>query len=60
MLFTIVLILTYNDILKNIYNNVIVHIVSYALHILFVFVFHDLRSKIIISLGNSDSKDEGH
>jgi hypothetical protein len=60
MLFTIVLILTYNDILKNIYNNVIVHIVSYALHILFVVVFHDLRPKIIISLGNSDSKDEGH
>jgi hypothetical protein len=36
MLFNIVLILTYNDILKNIYDNVIVHIVSYALHIPFV------------------------
>jgi hypothetical protein len=32
MLFNIVLTLTYNYILRNIYNNVIVHIVSYVLH----------------------------
>jgi hypothetical protein len=32
MLFNIVLILIYNYILRNIYDNVIVHIVSYALH----------------------------
>jgi hypothetical protein len=36
MLFNIVLILTYNYILRNIYNNVIVHIVSYVLHAPFV------------------------
>jgi hypothetical protein len=36
MLFNIVLILTYNDILINIYDNFIVHIVSYALHVPFV------------------------
>jgi hypothetical protein len=36
MLFSIVLILTYNDILINIYDNFIVHIVSYALHVPFV------------------------
>jgi hypothetical protein len=36
MLFNIVLILTYNYILRNIYNNVIVHIVSYVLHASFV------------------------
>jgi hypothetical protein len=36
MLFSIVLILTYNDILINIYDNVIVYIVSYALHVPFV------------------------
>ena len=36
MLFNIVLILTYNYILRNIYDNVIVYIVSYALHVLFV------------------------
>jgi hypothetical protein len=60
MLFNVVLILTYNDILKNIYNNVIVHIVSYALYIPFVVVLHDLRPKTIISLVNNASKDEGH
>jgi hypothetical protein len=36
MLFNIVLILTYNYILKNRYDNVIVHIVSYVLHAPFV------------------------
>jgi hypothetical protein len=36
MLSIIVLVLTYNYILRNIYDNVIVHIVSYALHVLFV------------------------
>jgi hypothetical protein len=36
MLFNIVSMLTYNYILGNIYNNVIVYIISYALHILFV------------------------
>jgi hypothetical protein len=36
MLFNIVLILTYDYVLRNIYNNVIVHIVSYALHAPFV------------------------
>jgi hypothetical protein len=36
MLFNIVSILTYNYILRNIYDNVIVHIVSYALHAPFV------------------------
>jgi hypothetical protein len=36
MLFNIVLMLTYNYILRNIYDNVIVYIVSYALHVLFV------------------------
>jgi hypothetical protein len=36
MLFNIVFILTYNYILRNIYHNVIVHIVSYALHAPFV------------------------
>jgi hypothetical protein len=35
MLFDIVM-LTYNYILENIYNNVIVYIISYALHVLFV------------------------
>jgi hypothetical protein len=36
MLFNIVLMLTYNYILRNIYDNVIVYIVFYALHVLFV------------------------
>jgi hypothetical protein len=36
MLFNIVFILTYNYILRNIYDNVIVHIVSYTLHAPFV------------------------
>jgi hypothetical protein len=36
MLFNISLILTYNYILRNIYDNIIVHIVSYALHAPFV------------------------
>jgi hypothetical protein len=36
MLFNIVLILTYNYILRNIYDNVTVHIVSYVLHAPFV------------------------
>jgi hypothetical protein len=36
MLFNIVLMLTYNYILRNIHDNVIVYIVSYALHVLFV------------------------
>jgi hypothetical protein len=36
MLFNIVLILIYNYILRNIYDNVIVHIVSYVLHASFV------------------------
>jgi hypothetical protein len=40
MLFNIVLILTYNFTLRNIYDNVIVHIVSYALHAPFVVNIH--------------------
>jgi hypothetical protein len=36
MLFNIVSMLTYNYILGNIYNNVLVYIISYALHVLFV------------------------
>jgi hypothetical protein len=36
MQFNIVLILIYNYTLRNIYDNVIVHIVSYALHAPFV------------------------
>jgi hypothetical protein len=36
MLFNISLILTYNYILTNIYDNIIVHIVSYALHAPFI------------------------
>jgi hypothetical protein len=36
MLFNIVSMLSYNYILGNIYNNVIVYIISYALHVLFV------------------------
>jgi hypothetical protein len=36
MQFNIVLILIYDYILRNIYDNVIVHIVSYALHAPFV------------------------
>jgi hypothetical protein len=36
MLFNIVSMLTYNHILGNIYNNVVVYIISYALHVLFV------------------------
>jgi hypothetical protein len=40
MLFNIVLMLTYNYILRNIYDNIIVHIVSYALHAPFVVNIH--------------------
>jgi hypothetical protein len=36
MLFNIVYMLTYNYILGNIYNNVLVYIISYGLHVLFV------------------------
>jgi hypothetical protein len=36
MLFNIVLMLTYNHILRNIYNNIIVYIISYVLHAPFV------------------------
>jgi hypothetical protein len=36
MQFNIILILIYDYILRNIYDNVIVHIVSYALHAPFV------------------------
>jgi hypothetical protein len=36
MLFNIVLMLTYNYVLRNIYDNVIIYIVSYALHAPFV------------------------
>jgi hypothetical protein len=40
MLFNIVLILTHKYILRKIYDNVIVHIVSYALHAPFVVIIY--------------------
>jgi hypothetical protein len=60
MLFNIILILTYNYILKNIYDNVIVHIVSYGLHASFVVNIYTYKYVEMMKVCPSSPSSEDH
>jgi hypothetical protein len=60
MLFNIVFLLIYNYILRNTYDNVIVHIVSYVLHAPFVVNIHTYMYVEMMKVCPSRTSSEDH